>query len=1380
MAFVAKIEGLGTFNVSIGASGPVGPAGPTGPTGPTGVVTANSPLSYNESNGSLSINLSGYATETWVNGNGFITNSALGPYLTSATAASTYQPVGSYATTTQLTDGLATKQPVGSYATTTQLTDGLAGKANTSHTHSISQVTGLSDALDGKQPSGSYATTTQLTDGLAGKANTTHTHDASAIVTGVIDIARIPIIPSQVQVVSTQNSIANLTAGEQAQITGAGVLVTTTDGNRWAYSGTGSKTSEASYVKVADITPDWTEIANKPFFGTASGSDITDFAPAGWNPFDQTLNTAGNVEFASVKTDAIQIKSLNANLNFTVYNDTGAGTYYTSYFNAYGGGLVLSPNSTGITFPDATVQTTAYTGGGDFLPLAGGTMTGNITFGESGQYIGKGTFDTSRGGGYGLSLVCSVGYEFNWQAGWLITTEQNSTTPRPLYLDSVAGTTLRVWDEANSTGTEVSHTEITFPDSTTQTTAAVFYDQSLNSTDNVFFNQVSVEASPTLLTNIGGGEITLYKSGDSLQITGEEIQFADDTIQTTAGLSPATAASTYFPIPNGDTTQYIAGDGSLITFPTLATANKLTAVVYNQTGATITKGKVVYINGSHGNQPTVALAQANAESTSAGTYGFVEANISNNSSGTIVIAGVAENLATNDFEDGDKIYLSPTVAGGWTTTKPYAPNHMVYLGVVTRAHTTQGTIQLRIANGFELDELHDVQAQSPALNDGLFYDTADSQWKTKSIATVLGYTPADNAALANYATLGSSNTFTSTQAYNLNTSTVGFRISQAGTGEAFRVEDIATPDTTPFVITADGRVGIQTTTVGTNSLAVSGTSLFTVASGSGVPLTIQNNGTGNSFVVNDVASDTSPFIIANDGKVLIGTTTASSSLVTVSGSLSSTNLVLTGVGSKITFQDLTEQTSAGISAADVASTYLTQSSASSTYYPLTNPSNFIDSSNARLVELPSVINKPWIAAWNVDNESWESNEHKDFLILLDDGESGHYIDVKRPPSAGVGSARMLVSTDSGTTGTQYTATGVLLPNGSSMLVGSFDSLTGGVGGISLNCTVGYELNWQAGRLSSSYNGGANVVNIISDSHIEFGNNSLGVKFGDGTVQTTAASGGGGGIATPTDPNINWVATWHTDLAGGGAWATSELTSGNGVLARNGGHAIDFSLGAPKIRVTQDDFTTWTELNNQGIVFPDGTSMTTASYGLATPTDTSKNWIATWHAESWISTETISRGDLVSNGSHAIDFTAFEPATNLPAIRVTQDGFTTSTDITPSGIKFPDGSLQTTAAGGGNLNVVIDSGSWGVADYFASGNDYLVGTSGGNISLDNLTVGQKIYVINVGGSDVSVGATSGNLLRLGDATVTTSLDILTSEAFMFVCIASGEYHGIKLM
>jgi len=158
--------------------------------------------------------------------------------------------------------------------------------------------------------------------------------------------------------------------------------------------------------------------------------------------FDQTLNTVDAVEFAGL---------INNGLTFPTADGTA--------------GQVIETDGAG-------VLSFVTPSGGDFLPLAGGTMTGNIVFdGTSGQFIGKGTFDTARSGNYGISIVCSVGYEFNWQAGWLVTTEQSSATPRPLYLDSLAGTTLRAWDSSKSTGTEVDHLGITFADSTVQTTA---------------------------------------------------------------------------------------------------------------------------------------------------------------------------------------------------------------------------------------------------------------------------------------------------------------------------------------------------------------------------------------------------------------------------------------------------------------------------------------------------------------------------------------------------------------------------------------------------------------------------------------------------------------------------------------------------------------------------------------------------------------------------------------------------------------------------------------------------------------------------------------------------------------------------------------------
>lgn len=84
----------------------------------------------------------------------------------------------------------------------------------------------------------------------------------AAKLTGTIDPARLPVIPSGEQVISSGDFSA-LTIPQQDAI-GKGTLVTTTDGRRWVYTGTGSKTDAGSYIELSDTTPDWSVIANKP------------------------------------------------------------------------------------------------------------------------------------------------------------------------------------------------------------------------------------------------------------------------------------------------------------------------------------------------------------------------------------------------------------------------------------------------------------------------------------------------------------------------------------------------------------------------------------------------------------------------------------------------------------------------------------------------------------------------------------------------------------------------------------------------------------------------------------------------------------------------------------------------------------------------------------------------------------------------------------------------------------------------------------------------------------------------------------------------------------------------------------------------------------
>ena len=250
----------------------------------------------------------------------------------------------------------------------------------------------------------------------------------------------------------------------------------------------------------------------------------------------------------------------------------------------------------------------------------------------------------------------------------------------------------------------------------------------------------------TAWTTNGAGTVTsvgITESSAALSITG----------------SPVTSSGNINIGFAGTSAQYVAGDGSLVTFPTtLDEAKRLVTQVTNRSGATMAKGTIVYINGAQGNLPTIAKAIANADATSAQTIGWLQTDIANNASGFIVIAGKLENLDTTAVAEGVQLYLSSTIAGTYTTTKQYAPNHLVYVGVVVRSHPTLGSIEVNIQNGYELDELHNVSAQTPSNNDGLFYNSSNQLWENKSINTVLGVTPIGLTSLSGVAPVSYNNT----------------------------------------------------------------------------------------------------------------------------------------------------------------------------------------------------------------------------------------------------------------------------------------------------------------------------------------------------------------------------------------------------------------------------------------------------------------------------------------------------------------------------------------------------------------------------------------------------------------------------------------------
>jgi len=419
-------------------------------------------------------------------------------------------------------------------------------------------------------------------------------------------------------------------------------------------------------------------------------------------------------------------------------------------------------------------------------------------------------------------------------------------------------------------------------------------------------------------------------SQTTLKPTG--VEFPDLTLQTTAGLSPATASATYqtlagmsayaplaSPAFTGDaravTATFGDNDTSISTTAFVqaalaggtAIAKSLEVEVRNQSGASIPAGSVVYISGATGSKPLITLSQANNDANSAQTMGFTKTAIANNAFGLVIIRGEVENLNTSALTEGVQLYLSPTVAGAYTTTKPSAPLHLVYVGIVIRSHPTLGTILVAVQNGYELNELHDVAIGTLADNDLLAYELSTDLWKNKSFAT-LGLLTSATAATT-YAPLASP-ALTGNVTITTNSSSPALFITQTGAGNILTLHDLVA-DTNFVAIDQNGKINTiiaDATTAGLNIPHASAApaspingDIWTTTGGlftriNGATVVFAGLGTANTFTNNTVFSS---------GSLSFGTSVSASTInvatgATTTGLIKALNLGTGGLASSTT------------------------------------------------------------------------------------------------------------------------------------------------------------------------------------------------------------------------------------------------------------------------------------------------------------------------------------------------------------------------------------------------------------------------------------------------------------------------------------------------
>jgi len=541
---------------------------------------------------------------------------------------------------------------------------------------------------------------------------------------------------------------ANVGVIPNAPITGSTKTKITYDSKGLVTAG-----ADATTADIADSTNKrYVTDANLTVINNTSGTNtgdqglqsVTDIGASTTNGITITLGEGEGDGLHSFSSQGYGVYGGSSENNGIYGTSTSAAGVYgiSGYYGVHG----YSENI-GVYGDSTNIGVVGNSGAGTGIYANSDSGTGLYSYSESG--VGISTYSNSIGlevnGNGTIAIEANLG---NSNKG-LVINSGTSSTGNPIVIDKNGVEKLVVNQEGELSVVKIPgglSTEYLMADGTTTT----------GGTGGGGIPHATASGTDTYTATVSG--VTSYADGDAYLI-----RFTNgNTTVATLNINALGAIPLYRnndgPLIGGD----VQANGEMLCaynstaniFQCIGTSpNSIISYVTNADSVTITKGQVVYAFGGTGDRMTVKLASNIGDSTSAQTVGIVlSTSIAANQKGFIMFQGLLDNLSilpTATWADGDPVYLGAT-AGSITKVKPYAPNHLVYIGIVTTASNGgAGRMYVRVQNGYELDELHNVQAQTPTLKDTLWYDNTVSpaQWKTASISSILGYTPANDSSV---------------------------------------------------------------------------------------------------------------------------------------------------------------------------------------------------------------------------------------------------------------------------------------------------------------------------------------------------------------------------------------------------------------------------------------------------------------------------------------------------------------------------------------------------------------------------------------------------------------------------------------------------------